>query len=106
VKYRVRLTAKAEQDIDSVLQWFAKQLAHAAGARWLEQLLLRIATLETQPQRCPMATEAAELGLEIRELIFGRRRGRYRLFFQIIGNMVFILRVWHGARDEPTLEDL
>lgn len=63
------------------------------------------------PQRptrnfCGVADESEELGVEIRELLFGRRHGFYRILFQIDGKTVQIVRVWHGARDRVSLEDL
>jgi plasmid stabilization system protein ParE len=106
VKYRVRLTAKAQEDIESILEWFRDQSAALSAARWFAQLMDRIATLESQPTRCASAAEAEELGLEIRELLVGRRGTKYRLLFQIQGRTVFILRVWHSSRDAVSREDL
>lgn len=106
MKFQVRLTAKAEQDIGGVLAWFQEQSAESAGARWFAQLMARITTLESHPERCGLAAEAEDLGLEVRELAFGRRRGRYRLLFQIQGRTVFILRVRHSARDAISRDDL
>lgn len=77
--FRVELTAKAESDVEGVLRWFVEQRATAAGRRWLERLMARIDTLENHPGRCPIADEANELGMELRELAFGKRRGTYRI---------------------------
>jgi hypothetical protein len=52
------------------------------------------------------ALESQDLGIEIRELLFGKRRGRYRLLFQIRGRTVDILRIWHSARDTVARDDL
>jgi plasmid stabilization system protein ParE len=106
VKYRARLTAKAEADVDGVLRWFRDQQATAAGGCWFARLMTKIDTLETHPERCGIAIESEELGVEIRELLFGRRHGVYRILFQIDGKTVHILRVWHGARDRVSPEDL
>jgi len=106
VKYRVRLTAKAEADVDGVLRWFHEQQATIAGRRWFARLMTKIDTLETHPERCGVADESEDLGLEIRELLFGKRDGVYRILFQIEGRTVQILRVWHGARDHVSPEDL
>jgi plasmid stabilization system protein ParE len=106
VKYRVRLTAKAEADVDGVLRWFHEQQALAAGGRWFARLMAKLDTLETYPERCRVAGESEDLGVEIRELLFGKRQGIYRILFQIEGRTVQILRVWHGARDRVSPEDL
>ena len=106
MKFRVVLTENAEQDVENILQWFVEQSAASAGERWFQQLMARIATLESHPERCPLAPESSALGVEIREILFGKRRGRYRLFFQIDGRTVLLLRVWHGARNAPSLGEL
>src|SRR5882724_6958708 len=106
VKYQVRLTAKAEGDVERILGWFQEQSASAAGARWMVQLMARIATLESHPERCALTVEADGLGVEIRELSIGKRRGKHRLLFQIQGRTVFILRVWHSTRDAISRDDL
>jgi plasmid stabilization system protein ParE len=83
VKYRVRLTPRALRDAEDVLRWFHKHEADAAGTRWYEAILDRIDTLERQPDRCPLTADAVDLGVELRELHFGRRPGVYRILFII-----------------------
>ena len=104
--YQVRITAKAEQDVEGVLRWFHEQLAATAGQRWVTQLLAKISTLENHPQRCRFANEAVEFGSELRELQFGRRRGTYRILFEIHGQTVYILHIRHSARDTLRKSDL
>jgi hypothetical protein len=38
----------------------------------------KLQTLENHPERCALAAEAAAQGIELREELFGRRRGLYR----------------------------
>lgn len=104
--YRVVLTDKAEADVESVLKWFCDQRATDAGGRWYAQLMAKLDTLENHPERYPLAVESDDIGREIRELLLGRRRYKYRILFMISGQSVVILRVWHGARDSITREDL
>ncbi len=106
MKFQVRISARAERDVDDVLRWFQRERATAAGARWFAQLLARIDTLEKQPVRCRSADEAADVGIELRELLFGRRRGMYRILFEIQGQVVHILRIRHAARDALIPDDL
>ncbi len=105
-KYHVHITEKAEADVASVLEWFRDQEAIAAGGKWFAQLMAVIDKLETMPERCRLAEESAELGLDIREILVGKRRGIYRVLFQIEGRTVHIVRVWHGARDAWTADDV
>lgn len=106
MKYHVRLTLKAELDVANVLEWFREQSATAAGAKWLANLTDAIARLETMPERCAIARESADLDLEIREILIGRRHGTHRVLFRIERRTVHILRIWHAARDAITPSDI
>lgn len=106
MKFQVRLSARAERDVDGVLRWFREQRATAAGGRWLAKLMSRIDTLEKQPDRCRLADEAPDVGIELRELLFGRRPSTYRILFEIQAPVVHILRIRHAARDALTPDDL
>ena len=105
MKYQVRLMAAAEQDIESALQWLCDQRATAAANRWFDRLMACIDTLESHPERCRRADESDDVGLDLRELLFGKRRGVWRILFVIDRQTVNILRVRHGARDKLRRED-
>ena len=98
--------ARAERDVEGILQWFFERSATIAANRWFDQLMGRIDTLELNPERCPMAAEAEELGVELRELLFGKRHGIYRILFVISGRTVNILHIHHAARDKVTQQDI
>jgi plasmid stabilization system protein ParE len=68
--------------------------------------MARIDTLEAHPDKCSLAAEAEELGIELRELLVGRRHGAYRILFVISAQTVNILHVRHGARDSVTRHDI
>ena len=104
--YRIVLTDKAEADVESVLCWFHDQRAAAAGGRWFAQLIAKLDTLESHPERCALAAESDAVGQAIRELLLGRKQYKYRILFSISGKTVSILRVWHGARDAITRDEL
>jgi plasmid stabilization system protein ParE len=106
VKYHVELTSRAAADVDGVLRWFHEREASQASQRWLRQLMARIDTLEKRPERCPLAAEADEAGIDVRALLFGKRRGIYRILFVVDGQTVSILHLRHTARSAPSPEDL
>lgn len=105
-KFHVLLTDKAEADVAAVLAWFRDQSAVAAGAKWFAQLMAVIDKLERLPERCAKAAEGSVLGVDLREIFVGKRRGVYRVIFQIAGRTVHILCVRHAARDALTADDL
>ena len=105
VKYQVQLLARAERDVENALEWYCDRSVSAAN-RWFDQLMARIDTLETRPERCSLAAEADEVEVELRELLFGKRPAVYRILFVITGQTVSIVHIRHGARDKVTPKDL
>lgn len=106
MKYHVQLSSRADRDVELALRWFDDQHATAVGNRWLAQLTAKLDTLETMPRRCPLAAEAAGLNLELRELLFGRRRAKYRILFIIDEEFVHILHIRFAAQDAVSKEEL
>lgn len=106
MRFQVRFSEKAEQDVDVVLTWFREKSASSAAEKWFSRLLVLISKLESMPERCGLAAEAQGLRREVRELHFGKRQGTYRLLFEIRGRTVQVLHVWHSARDAITRDDL
>jgi plasmid stabilization system protein ParE len=106
VNYRVRLSEKAERDIEGVLRWFVTNDAERAAATWLAGLLAKIDTLRNMPNRCAVASESAELDVELRELLFGNRNNKYRILFAVEGSDVHVLHIRRGTRDFVSWADL
>lgn len=97
--YRVEITARALHEIDRQLAWLVDR-SPSGAARWHEKLLSAVEGLEENPTRYSLAPENDwHLGGELRQLLFGKRRGIYRILFEIRGNVVYILRVRHSAQD-------
>jgi phage-related protein len=42
--------------------------------------------------------DSQALGCEVRILVYGKRRGIYRILFSIVGDTVWVLRIRHGTR--------
>ena len=97
MRYRVVIERPAWQDIDEAYAWLHKRVPEHA-VRWFNSLETAILGLAAQPERCSLAAESEELGREIRQLLHGRRSGRYRVLFEIRRTTVHILHVRHGKR--------
>lgn len=99
MKYRVVIHAFAAEDLDRAFLWAAKRAMHTAF-RWSQRLQRAIESLERQPQRCGLATENSKVGIELRQLLFGRRPNVYRVIFTIDEDedMVRVLRVVRAQR--------
>jgi mRNA-degrading endonuclease RelE of RelBE toxin-antitoxin system len=64
-----------------------------------------IATLQEKPLRCALALENDALAEEIRQLIYGKSRNKYRILFTIRDDTIFVLHVRHSSQATLTDED-
>ena len=100
--HRVILETRAVRDLDEATGWIAAH-SPAAAERWLNAIEARILSLARFPERCPRAREDGRFRYELRQLVFGRRHGRYRIIFTVGGDAVHVLHLRHGAR--PTMSE-
>ena len=103
--FQVIFRPRARSDIATTAAWLART-SPTTAARWRTGLLRIVENLETDPNRYPAADEAADLGVDLRELMYRQRRNVYRVLFTIDGQMVNVLRIRHAAQDRLTPEDV
>ena len=96
---RIEIDPRASEDIHQALVWLGEQAPHKVE-EWFDSLESEIYSLETMPERCPLAPENGrwEPELELRQLLFDRYPSIFRILFTVIGDVVRILQVRHGAR--------
>ena len=95
--YRVEITEIAAAEIDNAYVWLRERSPEAAE-RWYRGLIATLETLRENPRRCVRILAASSAEAEVRQLIYGRRHGRYRVLFTMTDDTVQIVRVLHGAR--------
>ena len=83
--YRVKLTPRAQKDVEELYRWVIGRAPHQ-GAAWYNGLLDAIRSLAGHPRRCPLSLEGVELQEQVRQLLYGRRP--YRILFWIKGKEV------------------
>lgn len=96
---RVIVEPTAERGIREAVRWYRERVTPAVAARWLDGLIAQIEALADASERCPVADEDDAFEEEIRVLLYGRRRGIYRILFTIRGDAVHVLYIRHAARD-------
>jgi plasmid stabilization system protein ParE len=94
--FRVKLSAQAERDLDSIYRFIEAETSHQAAA-WFNGLHTALGSLSEMPQRSPVAPEDPAL----RHLLYGTRPHIYRAIYLIDeeSSTVVILTIRHGARD-------
>lgn len=70
--YRVELTPRAVSDIEAAVEYIG-QAAPTRVERWFLGLMDAVNSLDTMPERFPVAPESEELRKEIRQAFYGKR---------------------------------
>jgi plasmid stabilization system protein ParE len=96
-RWNVIVELPAQRDIAEARLWLAEREPDAAE-RWFNSIYDTIGSLETFPERCPLAPESKSFNTEIREIFHGRRQHKYRILFTASENEVHVLHARHGAR--------
>jgi plasmid stabilization system protein ParE len=90
----------------TAVRGIAARVSARAAVAWRRRIETAIVALESAADQWPEADEAAELGMDLRCRLVGRRPHVYRIIFTIDGDDVFVYRVLHAARDRLTADDI
>ena len=102
--FNVVFLRRADAEVRGNTAWLEATRGFRAADRWRAGFLSAVvAALEADPHRYPEADEAGDLGLDLRELLYGRDRRVFRVLFTIEGDTVNV----HAAQDRlhPTAEE-
>jgi len=103
---RAKLSRRAERDVRAIQTWLVER-SRAGALRWLDALQAVLDQLPATASSCPVAPEADDLGLDLRQKLFKTRRGHvYRLVFVIREDSVEILAVRGTGQDFLAAEEL
>ena len=96
VRYRIRWSEAALQDVESILDYIAAHDGPVAANHVYELIAGRAEKLVQNPERGRVVPEIREIGIvDFRELI----EKPYRICFRIYGRDVVIVSVLDGRRD-------
>ena len=97
--FRVSLTPRAADDLDSILDYIRERSSQGAQT-WFTRWLEVYETLKVSADRQPLAPEDADHEEVIRHVVFKTRRGNpYRCLFLIRGQVVHVLHVRGYGQD-------
>lgn len=97
MEFQVKLTGNAKREIETAYLWL-KQSNPVYADQWFRSLMNSIATLQDKPRRCALARENDDFPEEIRQLIFGKSRSKYRIIFTIIDDIVYVIYLRHSSQ--------
>jgi toxin ParE1/3/4 len=102
----VELRSRASSAIREITRFISERVSPKSAARWHARIEAAIARLATEADRWPQAEDAADLDIDLREMLYGRRPQVYRVLFTIDGDVVNVHRVRHAAQDRLSQDDL
>src|SRR5947209_4549829 len=95
--YEIEIAPPALVEAEEAYLWIHARSPTNAD-RWHRRLRATIETLKANPERFALAPEADAFAVPIRQLLFGKRGGVYRILFTVTESTVPILHIRHGAR--------
>ena len=98
MRYRVVITDPADRNFREHFQWIRERSPQGAAA-WRARIIEAVQSLETSPERHPLARESAAFPVEIRCLLSGKNRSAFRILFQIKGEEVRVLAIRRPSQD-------
>ncbi|MFN7717196.1 MAG: type II toxin-antitoxin system RelE/ParE family toxin [Pseudanabaenaceae cyanobacterium] len=105
MEFQVKLTRSAEQQIELIYLWLKERNPEYAD-QWFRGLMNAIATLQDKPRRCSLIKENHSTSEEIRQLLYGKSRAKYRIIFVIREDTAHILYVRHSAQSSINFDSL
>ncbi|GEP41322.1 type II toxin-antitoxin system RelE/ParE family toxin [Brevifollis gellanilyticus] len=97
MSYEVEYTLQAQSELEEVYRWIQMR-APLSAIRWREEIISKVESLSSSPERHRLASESSRFPAEIRQLLFRKRRSQFRILFTITGERVVILSVRHHSR--------
>jgi plasmid stabilization system protein ParE len=108
--YRVKVSSSALADAEDGYLWMKEHASEAKAIKWYNGLVDTVSSLEDFPRIGALAPESDNLGIELRQLLYGKRSATYgilcTLYWEDGEEIVRVHRIWHGARDRIRLTDL
>ncbi|WP_390631174.1 type II toxin-antitoxin system RelE/ParE family toxin [Roseiconus lacunae] len=98
-KFDVAITPSARADLFAIVDWWASHRSPHQAEKWFDEISAAIDSLAVFPYRCVLV-EGVDFGREVRTLLFGvgGRKITHRIYFDVIGQQVRVLRVRHTSQ--------
>jgi plasmid stabilization system protein ParE len=84
MKYSVSLTSRAEQERESIFEWYADNYSVEFATRWWNGITTAMHSLADMPTRYHKARESRRLPFDLYELLYGMRNNKHRILFRFV----------------------
>jgi plasmid stabilization system protein ParE len=106
MRLAVRYSRRAVKDREVAYEWFVANYSSEYARRWLKGITEAIESLDHAPDRYPKAAESNQFSFDVFEMLFGPKRNKHRILFEIADDKVTILHIRHSARRDLQPDDI
>lgn len=97
--FKVLLTERFSLHLMEMGDYIAQDNPQRASS-WITEIENKVMKLDQFPEAHPFARENDNHDVELRQLVFGRGRNKYRIIFTVQSKEVVVLDMRHAAQDE------
>ena len=98
MEYKVVLTERFARHLQQMGDYIAADNPQRAVS-WIEEVEVKVMKLNCFPESHPYARENSHHHIELRQLVFGRGRHKYRVIFTVRADDVVVLDIRHASRE-------
>ena len=107
MSFRIVYTQQAARELESIADWWAQHRDVSQAVRWYAGFSEKIASLNEDPERFPLADENELFPYIIRELHYGlSSRPTHRAIYTITEQNVVVLTIRHAVQEPLTPDDV
>lgn len=97
MNYSIEYTHTAESELMEVFGWI-KERAPQAAQKWRLGIIAKVNALANDPYVFRKAAESSRLSVEVRQVLYGKRRAQYRILYTVVDHRIVILSIRHRFR--------
>ena len=105
MEYKVFLTERFARHLQEMGDYIAADNPRRA-VTWIQEVESKVMKLDCFPEAHPYARENDNHDIELRQLVFGKGRYKYRVIFTIKESEVIVLDIRHASREGHPPETL
>lgn len=106
MKYKLSIPSRVQNQLYNYAIWWGDNHSNDEAIRWLAGFQEALRSLESNPERFPLAPECELFAFEIRQLTYGLGRQKtHRAVFSIRADQVILHAIRHLAQRDLTPGD-
>lgn len=97
MSFSIEYTRTAEGELLEVFSWI-RERAPVAAEKWRTGVISKVNAIAADPFAFRKARDSSRLPVEVRQVLYGKRRSQYRILYTVNGTRIVILSVRNSFR--------